>query len=241
MSFDSSASAYHCCGVCSGEGKVVELAACKHLLCIDCFHQTASVLQKCPVKSCYTMSMTSKEGESIDDNAITDDGDSEIVVVHGLCSSRIAWQRVLDERLTDVSKRYDTYFHLFLSNNALLIHVPKTGGTSFEDALFGIRNRSQHAPMHYWKKKIGMKKWSEMFKFAIVRHPFHRLVSGYTYWKNGALEGQLADHPFVHRCRQELGRTIIVPHNYTHYTATLSQHNLSQHLLPCLDSISSDS
>ena len=191
----------HCCGVCSDEGKV-ELAACKHLLCLSCFRQTASVLLKCPVKTC---SMSSKDDEkSIDDNH-NDGGDSEIVVVHGLCSPRIAWQRVLDLRLIDVSKRYDTYLGLFLSTNALLIHVPKTGGTSFEDALFGIRNRSQHAPMHYWKKRIGIKKWSEMFKFAIVRHPFHRLVSGYTYWKNGALEGQQADHPFVHRCRRELG------------------------------------
>ena len=200
MSLDSTTNV-HCCGVCSGEGKV-ELAACKHLLCLNCFRQTASVLLKCPVKTCYTMS--SKEKESIEENHSAC-GDSEIVVVHGLCSPRIAWRRVLDERLLDVSKRYDTYLQLFLSTNALLIHVPKTGGTSFEDALFGIRNRSQHAPMHYWKKRIGFKKWSEMFKFAIVSHPFHRLVSGYTYWKNGALEGQQADHPFVHRCRSELG------------------------------------
>jgi len=66
------------------------------------------------------------------------------------------------------------------------------------------RNRSQHAPARYWRQRLGSTTWQRSFKFAIVRHPFHRLVSGYTYWKNGALSGQDVDRPFVHRCRSEL-------------------------------------
>ena len=125
-------------------------------------------------------------------------------MVHGYTMPRAVWQRVLDSRLADVARRYDMYLDLFVANKALLIHVPKTGGTSFEDALFNVHNRSQHAPLRYWKARLDAPTYDALYKFAIVRHPFHRLVSGYTYWKDGALEGQVADHPFVHRCRTEL-------------------------------------
>jgi len=186
------------CVRCKEAPGKVELAACKHLLCAACFETTA-VGPPCP--GCRDRAARVPAAVHVD---VGGSEDTEVTVVHGYTMPRAVWQRTLDLRLADVVKRYDTYAGLFVATKALLIHVPKTGGTSFEDALFETRNRSQHAPLSYWKTRLDAPTYDALYKFAIVRHPFHRLVSGYTYWKDGALEGQMADQPFVHRCRTDL-------------------------------------
>ena len=132
------------------------------------------------------------------------DSDEECIIVHGYKSKSDSWHLTLNKRLADVTHRYDVYRDSFFNLKSLFIHVPKTAGTSIEDALFNIRNRSQHAPVSYWRSRFHADEWQKMYKFAIVRHPFHRLISGYTYWKNGALAGQKVDQPFVHICRTKL-------------------------------------
>lgn len=138
------------------------------------------------------------------DESVQLDHKIDCVYVHGYRSSTENWQYIVNKRLSDMMLRYEIYHERFSNSKSLFIHVPKTAGTSLEDALFDIRNRSQHAPSSFWKKRFSSVDWKRMFKFAIVRHPFHRLISGYTYWKNGALAGQKVDQPFVHRCRTEL-------------------------------------
>jgi Sulfotransferase family len=132
------------------------------------------------------------------------DGDEECIIVHGYRNTSESWHVTLNKRLSDMRHRYEIYIESFSNLKSLFIHVPKTAGTSIEAALFDIRNRSQHAPVSYWRGRFQKDIWRKMFKFAIVRHPFHRLISGYTYWKNGALAGQKVDQPFVHICRTKL-------------------------------------
>jgi Sulfotransferase family len=132
------------------------------------------------------------------------DSDKECITVHGYRNTSESWHLTLNKRLSDMRHRYEIYIESFSKLKSLFIHVPKTAGTSIEAALFDIRNRSQHAPVSYWRSRFQNNTWQKMFKFAIVRHPFHRLISGYTYWKNGALAGQKVDQPFVHICRTKL-------------------------------------
>lgn len=192
----------------------MELAACKHMICSGCYYEyqgrSSSV---CPVCTIEMSEDTTSENvfPAFDDStrrqhdeSVQLDDKIDCVYVHGYRSSTEHWQYIVNKRLSDMMLRYEIYHELFANSKSLFIHVPKTAGTSLEDALFNIRNRSQHAPSSFWKKRFSSVDWKSMFKFAIVRHPFHRLISGYTYWKNGALAGQKVDQPFVHRCRTEL-------------------------------------
>lgn len=128
-----------------------------------------------------------------------------MVSLHGMMIPEEVSERVLHKRMEDVQIRYSSYGKLFKTMKLCFVHIPKTAGTSFEAVFFEAvgRNRSQHAPARYWRQALGAHDWETSFKFAIVRHPFHRLVSGYTYWKNGALSGQEVDQPFVYRCRSQ--------------------------------------
>ena len=202
------------CPLCAkSEGKV-ELAACKHMICSGCFYEhqgkSSSVCPVCTIEmsedntseNLYSASDDSPGSQH--DDSVRRDGQSDCVYVHGYRSKTENWQYIVNKRLSDMLLRYEIYHELFANSKSLFIHVPKTAGTSLEDALFNIRNRSQHAPLSFWRKRFSSSDWKSMFKFAIVRHPFHRLISGYTYWKNGALAGQKVDQPFVHRCRAEL-------------------------------------
>jgi Sulfotransferase family/Prokaryotic RING finger family 4 len=202
------------CPLCLNFEGRVELAACKHLICSDCFYEyqgkSSSVCPVCTIEiaseilskgSCRNTADLSESSISI---SSCHDNDKECVIVHGYRNTSESWHLTLNKRLSDMRLRYEIYIESFTNLQSIFIHVPKTAGTSIEDALFDIRNRSQHAPVSYWRSRFQKDTWQKMFKFAIVRHPFHRLISGYTYWKNGALAGQKVDQPFVHICRTKL-------------------------------------
>ena len=202
------------CPLCSISDAIVELAACKHMICSSCFYEYRDrSSSECPICIVEMSGVGSKEDSSLSfDDAIHTNGDNDSIlndeedsiVVHGYKCRKECWQNILDKRLEDMKHRYEIYLDLFLASKCIFIHVPKTAGTSFESALFNIRNRSQHAPLSYWRTRFKSEEWKNIPKFAVVRHPFHRLISGYTYWKNGALAGQKVDQPFVHKCRTEL-------------------------------------
>jgi len=183
---------------------VIELAACRnHFLCRDCYAETIKMRSvsnseiniSCPL--CLDITNTTTNNTNKTNN------EDNTIIIHSYELKEELWSLSYSNRLLDVQQRYDTYYQYFQQYKTVFIHIPKTAGTSFEYALFNTKNRSQHAKASYWKERIG-DKWDKYFKFAIVRHPFHRLVSGYTYWKNGALAGQEVDQPFVHRCRKEI-------------------------------------
>lgn len=67
----------------------------------------------------------------------------------------------------------------------ILIHIPKTGGTSIESALCGsdwwkVHPPSKHLTAHI-AKKIYAPYWNDYFKFSFVRNPWDRLVSMLKY------------------------------------------------------------
>ena len=73
----------------------------------------------------------------------------------------------------------DKYPPGFDQLKCVFVHIPKTAGTSVTNALFGSGTPG-HLPLS-WFQHIEPEKFAEYFKFAFVRNPWDRLVSGYTY------------------------------------------------------------
>ena len=104
------------------------------------------------------------------------------------------------------------------THRAIFVHIPKTAGTSItalvEPALrwndlvlggtaFGERIQpayqerfglSKHMRARDIRRVVGEEMWADYFSFAIVRHPYTRLVSFYN-WKRGAVSRAAADSP----------------------------------------------
>lgn len=63
----------------------------------------------------------------------------------------------------------------------IFIHIPRTGGSSFEKAIFGVdwwahKKETKHL-IASQAKEIYKEHWDDYFKFAIVRNPWDRCVS----------------------------------------------------------------
>ena len=85
----------------------------------------------------------------------------------------------------------------------IFVHIPKTGGTSIEQffKLFKKNNLYEpknninengvsYAPQHITAKQLkthhlSKDHFDEYYKFAIVRNPYRRLISEYTWLRNG--------------------------------------------------------
>lgn len=63
--------------------------------------------------------------------------------------------------------------------DAVLIHINKTGGTSIAKAL---RLRDGHWTAREKQAELGERAWRQKFSFAFVRNPWDRLVSQY-HWR----------------------------------------------------------
>ena len=67
---------------------------------------------------------------------------------------------------------------------ALFIHVPKNGGTSINRALFDSHGAG-HIAFHALELIYSADELNSLFKFSVVRNPWSRLYSSYTYLKKG--------------------------------------------------------
>lgn len=65
----------------------------------------------------------------------------------------------------------------------IFIHIPKNGGTSIAQSLFGLRC-THHDYQRY--ERVNRRKFLSYFKFCFVRNPWDRLVSGFFYLRFGA-------------------------------------------------------
>lgn len=80
-----------------------------------------------------------------------------------------------------------------LNKNIFHIHIPKTGGISMKNYIYGdtfhYNNFGHHSAwrLREWFKSNGNEEeWNNYYKFSIVRNPWDILWSGYKYTKWGA-------------------------------------------------------
>jgi len=69
-------------------------------------------------------------------------------------------------------------------HGCIFIHIPKTGGSSVAQILFGKESRHISWDEYYIANPV---KFRRLYKFAFVRNPWDRLVSTYFFLKNGGL------------------------------------------------------
>lgn len=83
----------------------------------------------------------------------------------------------------------------------IFVHVPRTSGSSIEDAL-GVKYtpctvNEKHERASNIKRRIGTAKWEDYWKFSVTRNPYDRVVSLYHMRHNksiGALGGHTLEH-----------------------------------------------
>ena len=204
----SSSSCWNCpvCG--SSESDPVELSACRHLLCRNCLLevQAGSPDRELRLVACqhYACPLCARLGHPVGCCPARPAEEALSVTVHGLVVEKGWWEEAVEGRREAMRRRYQAYEEQFRRLRLLFVHIPKCAGTSFERVVMGFDNTSQHAPVRLWRQRLGADWCAGAVKVAIVRHPYFRVLSGYSYWRSGALIGQAADAPFVHRCRTEL-------------------------------------
>ena len=66
-----------------------------------------------------------------------------------------------------------------IRGRVIFIHIPKCGGTSIEAAL-GIPFKF-HDTAQLRRRRVGASAWKRAFSFALIRHPYSRIVSLYNY------------------------------------------------------------
>ncbi len=67
--------------------------------------------------------------------------------------------------------------------NAIFVHIPKAAGTSVCEAVFGTPNSSHYTARCY--RSDNPKKFNRYIKFSVVRNPYDRIISAYSYLLNG--------------------------------------------------------
>lgn len=65
-------------------------------------------------------------------------------------------------------------------SNSLLIHIPKTAGTSICKSFFGFYPRAHFSPREFCEI-FGFTRYRNLFKFTFVRNPWDRFYSAYTF------------------------------------------------------------
>lgn len=68
----------------------------------------------------------------------------------------------------------------------IFVHIPKTGGISISESLFGNAG-GVHTTIKKYKTIFPQKTFDEYFKFTFVRNPWDRVVSAFFYLKAGGM------------------------------------------------------
>lgn len=119
----------------------------------------------------------------------------------------------------------------------IFIHIPRTGGTSFEDTLKLRENKKktligiipgknivyQHLTPKQLREYIPVNKWESYYKFVIVRNPLDRAVSDFSFFKKNKKGPLLGIHTFLDYCK--LAEKVVTQESY-------NKHILYDHFRP---------
>ncbi len=70
----------------------------------------------------------------------------------------------------------------FIENECIFVHIPKCGGSSISQALFG-NSAGDHIAIGEYSQAFSSREFNRYFKFTFVRNPWDRLVSAYHFMK----------------------------------------------------------
>lgn len=107
----------------------------------------------------------------------------------------------------------------------IFIHIPKTAGISLCKMFFGCMGGG-HISARTYRVIFGSARFNEYYKFAFVRNPWDRLVSAYSFLRQGGLKGQ-----DVNWARQNIAPYV----NFNEFVRNwLTQKNIysKQHFIP---------
>lgn len=105
--------------------------------------------------------------------------------------------------LSELSKKsQNPYSSVDLDNNMIFLHVPKTAGSAILKQKFGLSHHGHFRPEHYASND--MDKFKRSHKIAVVRNPWDRMVSAFSYLSQNIGDGKYAKK-FVadHLCEME--------------------------------------
>jgi len=108
-------------------------------------------------------------------------------------------------------------------HKCIFIHIPRTGGTSIEHAIFGgnwwsIDKSTKHITASQ-AKKIYSDFWDDYFKFAFVRNPYDRAISllnfSSIYYGSSDKESLTLAH--IDGYKQKFGAPLTLEYDYRFY------------------------
>ena len=88
--------------------------------------------------------------------------------------------------------------NLFRERGIIFIHVPKNAGTSINDSLYG-KSIGHFTSLEF--RKISKEDFDSLYKFAVIRDPFARLISAFNFIKEG-LNNEIKDKPAILKTRE---------------------------------------
>ena len=102
------------------------------------------------------------------------------------------------DRYSNLREAGGTHEH-YDTLKCVFVHVPKSAGTSVRKTLFG-NSLGGHKSVAFYKKMYGPIDYSKRFSFTFVRNPYSRIVSAFTYLKNGGMNSKDAQFAKEHLC-----------------------------------------
>lgn len=84
------------------------------------------------------------------------------------------------------------YLKTYKRNQIIFIHIPKAAGTSIANAIYGKRNG--HLTASFVKENLGSL-FDSKYSFSVSRNPYDRLVSAYTFARQGGTKQGAIGNP----------------------------------------------